>query len=151
MYHSGAKVRTGFEKEEVARFRFEPPDLADLGIKALVPDLGITILIPRSWYQDLGTRILVPRSWYQDPGTKILVPKKNGEPERRSLSVCRGVQGAAGPPPGSLGGWKPPRKSRGSEGRQPPVKTISWTQNHLPTTFNHLQPTTFPLPFLRKR
>ena len=37
MFHSGPKVRTGFEKEEVRRFRFEPPDLADLGIKALVP------------------------------------------------------------------------------------------------------------------
>ena len=34
--HSGPKVRAGFEKEEVRRFRFEPPDLADLGIKALV-------------------------------------------------------------------------------------------------------------------
>ena len=54
--------------------------------------------------------------------SKILVPRKNGEPERRSLSVCRGARGAAGPPPGGLGGWKPPRKSRGSGGRQPPSK-----------------------------
>ena len=51
---------------------------------------------------------------FQDLGTK-----KNGEPERRSLSVCRGA--AAGPPPpGGLGGWKPPRNCR------PPVKTILW-------------------------
>ena len=84
--HSGPKVRTGFEKEEVRRFRFEPPDLADLGIKALVPT-------------------------------------KNGELERRSLSkICEGARGAAGPPPGGLGGWKPPRNSRGSGGRQPPSK-----------------------------
>ena len=54
--------------------------------------------------------------------SKILVPRKNGEPERRSLSVCRGARGAAGPPPGGLGGWKPPRNSRGSGGRQPPSK-----------------------------
>ena len=54
-------------------------------------------------------------AWYQDLGTKIY-----GEPERRSLSVCRGARGAAGPPPGGLGGWKPPRNSRGSGGRQPP-------------------------------
>ena len=56
-------------------------------------------------------------------GPIILVPRKNGEPERRSLSVCRGVRGAASPPPGGLGGWKPPSKScRGSGGRQPPSK-----------------------------
>ena len=67
--------------------------------------------------KDLGARILVPGSWYQDLGTKIY-----GEPERRSLSVCRGARGAAGPPPGGLGGWKPPRKSGGSGGRQPPSK-----------------------------
>ena len=80
--HSGPKDRTGSEKEEVRRFRFEPPDLADLGIKALV--------------------------------------QKNGELERRSLSkICEGARGAAGPPPGGLGGWKPPRNS-------PPVKTILW-------------------------
>ena len=113
-FYSGPKVRTVFEKEEVRRFRFEPPDLADLDLKALVQDLGTKILVPRSWYQDLGTKILVPRSWYQDLGTK-----KKGEPERRSLSVCRGVRGAAGPPPGGLGGWNPPRKSGGSGGRHP--------------------------------
>ena len=98
----------------------------DLGTRILVPgswyqDLG-TILVPRSWYQNLDTKILVRRSWYQDPGTsnKILVPrcwyqdlgtKIYGEPERRSLSVCRGARGAAGPPPGGLGGWKPPSKN----------------------------------------
>ena len=54
---------------------------------------------------------------------KILVPTKNGELERRSLSkICEGARGAAGPPPGGLGGWKPPRNSRGSGGRQPPSK-----------------------------
>ena len=51
-------------------------------------------------------------SWYQDLGTKIY-----GEPERRSLSVCRGARGAAGPLPGGL--------SAGS----PPVRTILWTQS----------------------
>ena len=89
-------------------------------------------------YQDLGSWILVPRSWYQDLGTKILVPKINGEPERRSLSVCRGARGAAGPPPGGLGGWKPPSSAGGLGGSSPPgsvgglgcgsplVKTILW-------------------------
>ena len=52
----------------------------------------------RSWYQDPDTKILVPRSWY----------RKNGEPERRSLLVCRGGKGDAG----------------GSGGSSPPVKTI---------------------------
>ena len=78
----------------------------DLSTKILVPrsqDLGTRILVPGSRYQDLGTNILVPRSWYQDLGTKIY-----GEPERRSLSVCRGARGAAGPLPGDLGGCKPP-------------------------------------------
>ena len=66
---------------------------------------------------------LVPRSWYQDPGTKILVPKKT-ESLRGGASqkLSRGARGAAGPPPGGLGGWKPPRNSRGSGGRQPPSK-----------------------------
>ena len=64
------------------------------------------------------------RAWYQDLGTKIY-----GEPERRSLSVCRGHGGLQAPPPGGLGGWKPPRKSRGSGGGSPRVKTILWTQN----------------------
>ena len=75
--------------------------------------------ISRSWDlgTDLGTKILVPRSWYQDLGPKI-----DGEPERRSLSVCRGARGAAGPPPGGLGGWKPPSNSGGSGGRQSPSK-----------------------------
>ena len=101
--------------------------------KILVP----RILVPRSWYQDLGAKILVLRPWYQDPGTKILVPKKNGEPERRSLSVCRGARGAAGPPPGGLGGWKPPRNSRGSGGRQPPSKN-NFMDPEPPS--DHLQP-----------
>ena len=60
-------------------------------------------------------KILVPRSWYQDLGTKIY-----GEPERRSLSVCRGARGAAGPPPGGLGGWKPPSNAGGLGGGSPP-------------------------------
>ena len=75
----------------------------------------------------------VPTSWGLP---KILVPKKNGEPERRSLSVCRGARGAAGPPPGGLGGWKPPRKSRGSGGRQPPSKNnlmvLFYGETHTP-------------------
>ena len=65
----------------------------------------------------------------KDPGTKILVPKKNGEPERRSLSVCRGARGAAGPPPGGLGGWKPPQEEQGVWGAAAPVKTILWIQD----------------------
>ena len=89
-------------------------------------DLGTKILVPRSWYQDLGTKILVsrslvPRSGYQDLGTK-----KIGELERRSLSKIE-----RGSPPGTAGGLG---------GGSPPVKTILWTQNHLPTTFNHFQP-----------
>ena len=82
-----------------------------------IPRGSASRALRRSWYQGLGTKILVPRSWYQDLGTKIY-----GEPERRSLSVCRGARGAAGPPPGGQEGWKPPRKSRGSGGRQPPSK-----------------------------
>ena len=63
------------------------------------------------------TKILVPGSWYQDLGTK-----KNGEPERRSLSVCRGARGAAGAPPGGLGGWKPPQEQQGVWGGGSPSK-----------------------------
>ena len=74
----------------------------------------------------------------------ISVPKKNGEPERRSLSVCRGARGAAGPPPGGLGGWKPPRKSGGSGGRQPPSKNNFMEpespSDHFQPPSNHLQP-----------
>ena len=50
----GPKVRTGFEKEEVRRFRFEPPDLADLDLKALVPDLGTKILVPKKMESPRG-------------------------------------------------------------------------------------------------
>ena len=80
-----------------------PPAYREAPPLGLSVDLGTKILVPASWYQDLGTKILVPRCWYQDLGTKIY-----GEPERRSLSVCRGARGAAGPPPWGLGGWKPP-------------------------------------------
>ena len=67
------------------------------------------------WFY-VGSKVLVPRSWY---------PKRNGEPERWSLSkICEGARGAAGPPPGGLGGWKPPRNCRGSGGGSPPVKII---------------------------
>ena len=41
----------------------------------------------------------------------------------------QGGTGAAGPPPGGLGGWKLPRKSRGSGGRQPPSKNNFKRQN----------------------
>ena len=89
--------------------------------------------------KDLGTKILVPGSWYQALGTKIY-----GEPERRSLSVRRGARGAAGPPPGGLGGWKPPRNSRGSGGRQPPSKNNFMDpeppSDHLQPPSDHLQP-----------
>ena len=97
-----------------------------------VPNISLPCLVPGSWYQDLGTKILVPRSWYQDLGTKIY-----GEPERRSLSVCRVARGAAGPSPKGLGGWKPPRKSRGSGGRQPPSKN-NFMEPEPPS--DHLQP-----------
>ena len=53
---------------------------------------------------------------------EILVPKKNREPERRNLSQARGARGAARPPPECLGGWKPPKNSKGSRGWQPPSK-----------------------------
>ena len=46
-------------------------------------------------------------AWYQDLGTKIY-----GEPERRSLSVCRWAWGAASPPPGS-GGLEAPQEQQG--------------------------------------
>ena len=68
--------------------------------------------VPPSCRDRFPPKILVPRSWYQ----------KKGEPVRRSLLVCRGARGAAGPPPGGLGGWKPPRNSRGSGGWQSPSK-----------------------------
>ena len=73
------------------------------------------ILVPRSWYQDLGTRILVPGSWYQDLGTKIY-----GEPERRSLSVCRGGTGGCKPPARGSGGLEAPQEQQGFWERQPP-------------------------------
>ena len=83
----------------------------------LVP-LG-SMLVPL-WFH-FGV-ILVPRSWYQDIGTQ-----KKGELERRSLSkMCDGAGRAAGPPPGVLGGWKPPRNCRWSWGRQPPSKNNVW-------------------------
>ena len=69
------------------------------------------------WYQDLSTKILVPRSWYQD---QIIY----GEPERRSLSVCRGAREAAGPPPECLGGWKPPGTAGGLGAAAPQKKKI---------------------------
>ena len=78
------------------------------------------------------------RSWYQDPGTKILVPKKNGESERRSLSVCRGARGLQAPRQGVWAAGSPPGRAGRLGG--PPVRTILWTQNHLPTTFGHFQP-----------
>ena len=66
---------------------------------------------------------MVPGPWYQDLGTKILVPKKT-ESLRGGASqkLSEGARGAAGPPSGGLGGWKPPRNSRGFGGRQPPSK-----------------------------
>ena len=62
--------------------------------------------LPLGLSVDLGTKILVPRSWHQD-----LATKNYGEPERRSLSVCRGARGAATPLPEGLGCWKPPSKN----------------------------------------
>ena len=82
--HSGPKVRTGFEKEEVRRFRFEPPDLADLGIKALVADLG----------------------------TKILVPKKRRAREAEPLGMQGGTGGCRPPAKGS-GGLEAPQEQQG--------------------------------------
>ncbi len=70
---------------------------------------------------DLLSPMMVSRSWYQDLGTKIY-----GEPERRSLSVCRGARGAAGPPPGGLGGWKPPSNAGGLGGGSPPGMRGVW-------------------------
>ena len=54
---------------------------------------------------------------------KILVPKKT-ESVRGGASQksARGRRGAAGLPPEGLGGWKPPRNSRGSGVQQPPSK-----------------------------
>ena len=66
-----------------------------------------------SWYQDLGTKILVPRSWYQDLGTE-----KNGEPKRRSLSVCRGGKGS--------GGLEPPQEPQGVWGGSSLPSLIPW-------------------------
>ena len=121
------------------------------------------ILVPRSWYQDLGTRILVPAFWYQD-----LRRAREAEP----LGMQEGTGGCRPTAKGVWGAGSPPGTAGGLGGGSPPVKTILWTQNHLPTTFNHLpttfnhllttfnhlpttfnhpQPTTFPLPFLRKR
>ena len=69
------------------------------------------------WYQDLSTKILVPRSWYQD-----LVSKIYGEPERRSLSVCRG--GLQAPRQGVWGAGSPPGRAGGLGGGSPRVKTF---------------------------
>ena len=62
-----------------------------------------------------GTKILVPGCWYQDLGTK-----KNGEPERRSLSkVCEGAWVAAGPLPG-VWGLEAPQELQGVWGAAAP-------------------------------
>ena len=57
--------------------------------------------------------------------SKILVPRKNGEPERRSLSVCRGARGAAGPPPGGL---EAPQEEQGVWGAAPSHKLLHITK-----------------------
>ena len=46
--------------------------------------------------------------WYQDLSTKIY-----GEPERRSLSECRGVRGAASPPRQGVWGLEAPQEEQG--------------------------------------
>ena len=49
-----------------------------------------------------------------------------------SQKSARG-RGAAGSPPGGLGGWKPPmQEQQGVWGRQPPSKNNLWTQNQNP-------------------
>ena len=95
------------------------------------------------WYQDLGTKILVPRSWYQDLGNK----KKRESPRGGASRYAGGHGGLQAPRQGVWGAGSPP----GTAGGLDSVKTILWNHNHLPTTFNHLQPTTFSLPFLGKR
>ena len=86
----------------------------------------LAMLVP-FWFLPFHFASMLVPFWFQGPGTKILVPPKKGELERRSLSkICEGARGAAGPPPGCLGGWKPPRNCRGSGGRQPPSKNNSW-------------------------
>ena len=87
------------------------------------------LILPR----DLGTKILVPRSWYQDLGTKKTGSLIGGA----SHKLNRGAREAAGPPPRGLGGWKPPRNSRVSEGRQPPSKN-NFVDPEPPS--DHLQP-----------
>ena len=85
---------------------FQPPGLQP-PVPPCIPRGSASRALRRSWYQDLGTKILVPRSWYQD-----LRRAREAEP--------LGMQGGTG---GCRpGGWKPPRKSRGSGGRQPPSK-----------------------------
>ena len=64
----------------------------------------------------------VPTSLTKLGASKILVPRKNGEPERRSLSVCRGARGDAGPPPGVWGAGSPPGTAGGLRGGSPPSK-----------------------------
>ena len=90
---------------------FQPPRPPGGGLAAPRATLHTERLPLSGLSVDVGTKILVPRSWYQDLGTRILVPTSTESPERGSLSVCRVARGAASPPPGGLGGWKPPSKN----------------------------------------
>ena len=107
-----------------------------------IPRGSASRALRRSWYQNLGTKILVPRSRYQ---------KKTESPRGGASRYAGGHGGLQAPRQGVWGAGSPPGTAGGLGGGSPPVKTILWNQNHLPTTFNHLQPTTFPLPFLGKR
>ena len=51
-------------------------------------------------------------SWYGDPGTKKNDTPRGGA-SRYAGGQCRSTGGCKNPPPGVLGGWKPPKNSKG--------------------------------------
>ena len=66
-----------------------------------------------------GSNLLTWRTWALKPWYQKTESLRRGA----SQKLSEGARGSAGPPPGGLGGWKPPSKScRGSGGRQPPSK-----------------------------
>ena len=85
---------------------------------------------PAATYPQVGG---YQRSWYQ---------KKTESPRGGASRYAGGHGGLQAPRQGVWEAGSPPGRAGGLRGGRPPVKTILWTQNHLPTTFNHL-PTTF--------
>ena len=97
---------------------------------------GTIFLTKRNACGNVPTSQGLPRSWYQE---------KTESPRGGASRFAGGYRGLQAPRQGIWGAGSPPGRARGLGGGSPAVKTILWTQNHLPKTFNHL-PTTFNRP-----